>query len=693
MAGKSVTSPLIRKRGGSLASSSSLPSSNESSSSSASFLSARLISITSLLLLIGVTTFFQWQVHQLATKISQDESHIDSLQDVLDSQKSVIERFNNSVTNSDVLGRLKSLEKQMTETESALKHDLKDTQDRIDAQLTDTIVLLNQTVKVAENEIEQEVDKVKADVEQYVRTTQDQFSTENDFMVYQLAGTFTLLSCLISMWHMTAHLRRFNQPVVQRKILAILWMSPIYAVTSWLSLVFPVAEPYLAIIKDFYEAYVIYQFLSFCVAVLGKGDREAVVDLLTRHADHLTPPFRCCGCFRPDPYETPRQLADAVLMQCQRFAMQFVFLRPLTSIALFLLNKFEYYGLGDGPTDYRSPSFWLIGLQNLSVFVAFAGLLKFYHAVDQDLAWCRPFAKFCCIKGVVFMTFWQGLAISILAGATEEGGDDAEAWAKSSQNFLICLEMLLFSIAHFYCFPVEEWEDGYRVKHTEYSFGDHIALGDFMQDLKIVLRSQQKKHRKGSLVLPEGKVDEDIVVEEGKEVILETPSSQSRESADAKDYSAIQDILDRGSDVDDDEIEEATKRLLACTLLPDEFDDIWDNGVNGDVERPHERITENDGDEDDGFEVQDDDNDDGHEGEEISGADSNTGVDCGSDDAPFSRQEARAEEAPPNEMTSLLGHKASGSGSSMASRNEELLRPSIFTTVSEIDAQRRMEFN
>jgi hypothetical protein len=206
-------------------------------------------------------------------------------------------------------------------------------------------------------------------------------------------------------------------------------------------------------------------------------------------------------------------------------------------------------------------------------------------------------------------------------------------------------------------------------------------------------RSQQKKHRKGSLVLPEGKVDEDIVVEEGKEVILETPSSQSRESADAKDYSAIQDILDRGSDVDDDEIEEATKRLLACTLLPDEIDDIWDNGVNGDVERPHERITENDGDEDDGFEVQDDDNDDGHEEREISGADSNTGVDCGSDDAPFSRQEARAEEAPPNEMTSLLGHKASGSGSSMASRNEELLRPSIFTTVSEIDAQRRMEFN
>lgn len=54
-------------------------------------------------------------------------------------------------------------------------------------------------------------------------------------MVYQLAGTFTLIGCLISMWHMTSHLRNFKQPFVQRKVLAILWMCPIYSITSWLS--------------------------------------------------------------------------------------------------------------------------------------------------------------------------------------------------------------------------------------------------------------------------------------------------------------------------------------------------------------------------------------------------------------------------------------------------------------------------
>ena len=56
------------------------------------------------------------------------------------------------------------------------------------------------------------------------------------------------------MWHVTAHLRRFARPFVQRTILAILWMSPVYVITSWLSLVFPQFHEYFALIKDCYEA-------------------------------------------------------------------------------------------------------------------------------------------------------------------------------------------------------------------------------------------------------------------------------------------------------------------------------------------------------------------------------------------------------------------------------------------------------
>ena len=37
--------------------------------------------------------------------------------------------------------------------------------------------------------------------------------------------------------------------------MAVLWMTPIYSLSSWLSLVFAYAEPYLAVIREFYESY------------------------------------------------------------------------------------------------------------------------------------------------------------------------------------------------------------------------------------------------------------------------------------------------------------------------------------------------------------------------------------------------------------------------------------------------------
>jgi hypothetical protein len=51
-----------------------------------------------------------------------------------------------------------------------------------------------------------------------------QVEKQQDLTIINIAGTFTLLSCIVTMFHMTAHLRKLNQPFVQRKIMAILWM-------------------------------------------------------------------------------------------------------------------------------------------------------------------------------------------------------------------------------------------------------------------------------------------------------------------------------------------------------------------------------------------------------------------------------------------------------------------------------------
>jgi len=353
-------------------------------------------------------------------------------------------------------------------------------------------------VSYQQDEIEELRDEIRNEQSGQIQQLSQQVKQEQSITAFQLAGTFTLLAVLVTIFHMTSHLRHFREPFVQRKILAILMMVPIYGFTSLVSLVAPVLRGYVDIIKDFYEAYVIYQFLSFLIAVLGKGNRDAVVELLARHADHLKHPMKCLNCcFHRSPQESDKALADAVLLESQIFAMQFVLVRPITSLASFVVDMLD--SDDSMPTwDPRCPRFYIVMLQNISVFVAFTGLLKFYHAVHEDLEWCRPWPKFLCIKGVVFMTFWQGLAVSLLAGTAEEkyGGDgnfDAREWTSKIQDMLICVEMLFFSLAHFFTFPTDEWEEGYRPAESGARFGDNIALGDFVSDVKFVVGSRKSR--------------------------------------------------------------------------------------------------------------------------------------------------------------------------------------------------------
>jgi len=313
--------------------------------------------------------------------------------------------------------------------------------------------------------------------------------------------------------------------------------------------------------------------------VLGKGDRNAVVDLLSHHSDHLPDP-RYCGFLCKMQYDSPREKSELVLTQCQAFAMQFVFLKPTIAMARFMCKKLDWHGLASAESssmDPRSPQFYFLIFDNVSVFMAFSGLLKFYHAVHEDLSWCRPFPKFLCIKGVVFMTFWQGLVISILASTTQDFGDDvmqrkvnAEEWADQAQDFLICLEMLLFSIAHFYVFPYEEWKEGYRPKEDKdnTTFMETMAMKDFVYDLKLVLSSGgSKKKSRGRNKKKKDDDDKNTSIT----TILEQDEETVGTSATSEDLESINVTASEEEDEDDknrrEELSRATSRLLSKRSL------------------------------------------------------------------------------------------------------------------------------
>lgn len=84
-----------------------------------------------------------------------------------------------------------------------------------------------------------------------------------------------------------------------------------------------------------------------------------------------------------------------MLNQSQFFTMQFVFLRPLTTIAVIIADEYH-----ESRWDPSYPQIYINIVTNISIFFAFMGLLRFYHVVKEDLNWCHPFSKFMAIKGV-----------------------------------------------------------------------------------------------------------------------------------------------------------------------------------------------------------------------------------------------------------------------------------------------------
>lgn len=340
-----------------------------------------------------------------------------------------------------------------------------------------------------------------------------------------------MLGCLISLWHITSHLRHYYKPDVQRRVMAVLWMVPIYGITSWLSLVFPQGEAFLGATRDCYEAYVVYTFIAFLIAILedGKGlsellrrltkhviderqllsrydeavaklkelkanggpiSEDLLLELKNRPHNHMKPPCPCCFVSH-----RASSVAAAWLYQCKLMAMQFVIMKPLLTLIPFIIrwSGMDYDGQPlflpeQNNINWAAPRFYILLLQNISVGFAFYGLLSFYHGTEEDLAWCDPWPKFLCVKGVVFMTFWQGATLMTMGSF----GMVDERAASQIQNLLICVEMLIASLAHFYIFPYHEWQDGYkeekeREQLKKVNLKDTLALRDFVKDMRLMV--------------------------------------------------------------------------------------------------------------------------------------------------------------------------------------------------------------
>ncbi|PSC68080.1 transmembrane 184C [Micractinium conductrix] len=303
------------------------------------------------------------------------------------------------------------------------------------------------------------------------------------YQAWFIAGVFVILAVSASIYEVAMHLEYYNRPRLQLRVVRILWMVPIYAVDSWLSLRFKEARFYIDPIRECYEAFVIYQFFMYLVAYLEEeyGDICAYF-MVKEQVKHLWP---------LDRFLAPWPMGERFFWETKRGVLSYVIARPLMTAVSVVANIAGVYGEGEFRRDRAYP--YVAVVNNFTQMWALYCLVLLYQATHDELHPIRPLSKFVVIKLVVFVTYWQSVFIAICARlglirAAEWSTYDTDDVAAGLQNFLICIEMFMAAVAHAHAFPPRDYMDASRppagfMRNLRVMFD----VRDVMQDVNVVV--------------------------------------------------------------------------------------------------------------------------------------------------------------------------------------------------------------
>ncbi|XP_028310306.1 transmembrane protein 184A [Gouania willdenowi] len=304
-----------------------------------------------------------------------------------------------------------------------------------------------------------------------------------------LSGFFVWSALLITCHQIYTHLRSYSVPNEQRYIIRILFIVPVYSFDSWLSLLFIGNDQYYVYfdsIRDCYEAFVIYNFLSLAFEYLG-GESAIMTEIRGKPIESSCLYGTCCL--------GGMSYSIGFLRFCKQATLQFCVVKPIMAVLTIILQVFGKYH--DGDFNVNGGYLYITIIYNISVSLALYALFLFFFATSDLLRPYEPVLKFLTIKSVIFLSFWQGMVLAILErcgvipkallidGEEVGAGTVAAGW----QNFIICIEMFFASISLRYAFTCTVYQEKNEVPESippmqSISSGlkETINPGDMVQD-------------------------------------------------------------------------------------------------------------------------------------------------------------------------------------------------------------------
>ncbi|XP_043957716.1 transmembrane protein 184ba isoform X2 [Gambusia affinis] len=304
-----------------------------------------------------------------------------------------------------------------------------------------------------------------------------------------VSGFFVWTALILTCHQIYMHLRFYSAPQEQRHIVRILFIVPIYALDSWLSLLFLTNDQfyvYCDSARDCYEAFVIYNFLSLCFEYLG-GESAIMAEIRGKPMESSCCYGTCCLRGRP--------FSIGFLRFCKQATLQFCVVKPLMAAVAVLLQACGRYR--DGDLDVAGGYLYVSIVYNVSVSLALYALFLFYSSTRELLSPYRPTLKFLTVKSVIFLSFWQGMLLAILekCGAipqinSPEVSVGEGTVAAGYQNFIICIEMFFAALALRHAFTYQVYMDKSLnstgrcapMKSISSSLKETMSPGDMVQD-------------------------------------------------------------------------------------------------------------------------------------------------------------------------------------------------------------------
>lgn len=114
---------------------------------------------------------------------------------------------------------------------------------------------------------------------------------------------------------------------------------------------------------------------------------------------------------------------------------------------------------------------------NFSQTWALYCLVQFYSVTKDRLEPIKPLAKFLTFKSIVFLTWWQGVAVAFLFSMGAFRGALAQELKTRIQDYIICIEMGVAAVVHLYVFPAVPYKRGERCVRNVAVMADYAALG------------------------------------------------------------------------------------------------------------------------------------------------------------------------------------------------------------------------